>query len=420
MKSLREILYPYYFRFVYLGKLRRVRNRSIRSIKKKGKARILFIVSNLAMWRTQKLFDMLSNDNQFEVFIILASFAHFDSDQKSNNLKELRQFFSERGISFLEADSLTSPANYVRETLIPDIIFYPQQYQSLYNNGLDSELYDTYLLCYVPYALIVFDQGWLYNQRFNNVAWRLYFPSDLHKINARNRAINKGANVRLVGEAISDLYLEREHKDSWKKHIGKKKRIIWAPHFSIEEGGWLHRGSFLILNQVMLNLADKYKDQVQFAFKPHPRLLTELYNSPQWGKEKADAYYQKWAQMPNTQLETGSYVDLFMTSDAMIHDCGSFTAEYHYTQNPVMFFTRDLDGVKKQLNELGLAAIEAHYIGGSAEDIESFIESVVLKGEDPLKPARKAVFDKYLLPPNGRSAAENIYHDLKSSLGFEK
>ena len=420
MKSLREILYPHYFRFVYLEKIRRIRNRSIRSIKKRGKARILFIVSNLAMWRTQKLFDLLSSDNHFEVFIILASYASFDSDQKSNNLKELRQYFSKRGISFVEADNFSSPADYVRKTIAPDIIFYPQQYLSLYKNGLDSEYYDTYLLCYVPYALIVFDQGWLYNQRFNNVAWRLYFPSYLHKINARDKAINKGVNVRLVGEAISDLYFERKHKDFWKKDVRRKKRIIWAPHFSIEEGGWLHRGSFLVLNQVMLELADKYKDQVQFAFKPHPRLLTELYNSQQWGKEKADAYYQKWADMPNTQLETGSYVDLFMTSDAMIHDCGSFTAEYHYTQNPVMFFTSDLDGVKKQLNELGLAAIDAHYIGSTAADIEHFIEQVVLKGEDPLKSARKEVFDKYLLPPNGRSAAENIYHDLLTSLGFEK
>lgn len=30
------------------------------------------------------------------------------------------------------------------------------------------------------------------------------------------------------------------------------------------------------------------------------------------------------------------------------------------------------------------------------------------------------VYDKYLLPPNGRSCAENIYHDLLLSLGFEK
>ena len=112
--------------------------------------------------------------------------------------------------------------------------------------------------------------------------------------------------------------------------------------------------------------------------------------------------------------------DLFMNSDAMIHDCGSFTAEYLYTQRPVMFYTHDRKAVEKQLNELGMAALDAHYIGGSADDIESFIKDVVIGENDPKVSARKAVYDKYLLPPNGRSTAENIYHDLLSSLGFEK
>ena len=170
----------------------------------------------------------------------------------------------------------------------------------------------------------------------------------------------------------------------------------------------------------MLELAIRYVEQIQIAFKPHPRLLTELYNHPDWGKEKADAYYRQWAEMPNTQLETGEYIDLFMNSDAMIHDCGSFTAEYLYTQRPVMFYTHDRKAVEKQLNELGMAALDAHYIGGSADDIESFIKDVVIGENDPKVSARKAVYDKYLLPPNGRSTAENIYHDLLSSLGFEK
>ena len=85
-----------------------------------------------------------------------------------------------------------------------------------------------------------------------------------------------------------------------------------------------------------------------------------------------------------------------------------------------MFYTHDRKAVEKQLNELGMAALDAHYIGGSADDIESFIKDVVIGENDPKVSARKAVYDKYLLPPNGRSTAENIYHDLLSSLGFEK
>ena len=187
----------------------------------------------------------------------------------------------------------------------------------------------------------------------------------------------------------------------------------------VTEKDWLHRGSFLFLNEAMLRLAEKYKSILTFVFKPHPRLLTELYNHPNWGKERTDAYYKQWRDLPYTRLESGNYISLFLESDAMIHDCGSFSVEYHYTQNPVLFFTNDLASIKGQLNELGLAAINAHYIGSSIGDIEAFIENVVIKGEDPMKQKRKAVYDQYLVPPNGKTAAENIYDDLVKSLKLE-
>ena len=420
MMSFKEHIYLLYFKYLYLNQLSWKRKSLIQALQKRGKANVLFFVSNVAMWRAQKVFDLLNRDEHFSVSVFLYPFSSFEKEQRLQAIHTLRDYFSERQLPFYDGTQIEDPAAFIKKEIRPDIVFYPQQYMNLYGNGLDSELYDDLLLCYIPYALIVFDQGWLYNQRYNNVAWRLYFPSQLHKDNAEHLAINKGRNVRLVGEASADAYLDEDHSNPWKERQSRKKRIIWAPHFSIGKDGLLHRGSFLDLHALMLKLATQYAEHIQIAFKPHPRLLTELYNHPDWGKEKADAYYRKWAEMPNTQLETGEYIDLFMNSDAMIHDCGSFTAEYLYTLRPVMFYTHDRKAVEKQLNELGMAALDAHYIGGSADDIESFIKDVVIGENDPKVSARKAVYDKYLLPPNGRSTAENIYHDLLSSLGFEK
>jgi CDP-glycerol glycerophosphotransferase (TagB/SpsB family) len=97
--------------------------------------------------------------------------------------------------------------------------------------------------------------------------------------------------------------------------------------------------------ELMLELAQAYKDRIQIAFKPHPSLITQLYQHPDWGKERADDYYARWQQMENTQLETGGYVDLFMTSDAMIHDSGSFVVEYLYANRPVMFVSINLQSI---------------------------------------------------------------------------
>jgi CDP-glycerol glycerophosphotransferase (TagB/SpsB family) len=160
----------------------------------------------------------------------------------------------------------------------------------------------------------------------------------------------------------------------------------------------------------MINLANKYKDNIQIAFKPHPLLLTKLYKV--WGKKKTDDYYAQWVNGENTQLVLGDYVSLFMLSDALVHDCSSFTVEYHYTRKPVMYLTKDehhADG----LNDFGKMAFDLHYKGSCEEDIEAFINDVI-EGRDEMKEKRKKFYNDYLLPPNGNSASENI---IKAILG---
>jgi CDP-glycerol glycerophosphotransferase (TagB/SpsB family) len=160
--------------------------------------------------------------------------------------------------------------------------------------------------------------------------------------------------------------------------------------------------------EVMLSIAKSYSDKIQFAFKPHPRLFTELCGHPDWGEDRARQYYQEWQDMENTQVETGEFVDLFMTSDAMIHDCSSFCCEYLFTGKPVLFMMRDEERQVSLLNEMSHAALYAHYIGRSPDAPEQFLRKQVSEGFDPKKDERARVATSYLIPPNGKSAAENI------------
>ena len=112
--------------------------------------------------------------------------------------------------------------------------------------------------------------------------------------------------------------------------------------------------------------------------------------------------------MDNTQLQTGEFVDLFMTSDAMIHDSGSFSVEYHYSGKPVMYVADNIEEQISNKNELGEKAMRLHYIGKTKQDIIDFIENVVLKGEDPMKQEREQFKQDYLLPPNDKTVAQNM------------
>jgi hypothetical protein len=96
-----------------------------------------------------------------------------------------------------------------------------------------------------------------------------------------------------------------------------------------------------------------------------------------------------------------------MTSDAMIHDSGSFSVEYHYSGNPVLYIADNFEQQVAEKGELGKLAMHQHYVGKCKEDIIRFIEEVVLNENDPMKEGRKEFYNQFLLPPNGKSVAEN-------------
>jgi CDP-glycerol glycerophosphotransferase (TagB/SpsB family) len=152
---------------------------------------------------------------------------------------------------------------------------------------------------------------------------------------------------------------------------------------------------------------------VQFAFKPHPVLKFRLLNL--WGAERTESYYRQWQTLPNTQLEEGYYNDLFLTSDAMIHDSITFTAEYIYTRKPVLFTVRD-SSMENCWNEFGDKAFNLHYRAYSESDIENFINDAVLNGNDPKAADRTAFYSEYLYPKDGIMPSEKIYNILEKEI----
>ena len=126
-----------------------------------------------------------------------------------------------------------------------------------------------------------------------------------------------------------------------------------------------------------------------------------------WGKEKTDQYYTFWETSPNTQLEEGKYLGLFMHSDAMIHDCVSFTIEYLYTRNPVLFLCRKGDETEDNLNSFAKRAKYCHYFAHHEQDIQSFIEYVI-SGDDKMLPERESFYKENLVPPGEQNSVNNI------------
>ena len=414
--SLKTTLYQHYFKNVYLQRTERAHAQRVMDVRRRGHANVVFILSSLSMWRCQRLYDLLASDSRFSPYLILYPFPNYTEEERASSIVQLQKYLKDRGISGFDLSREASPGSFLKSRFDPDIIFYPQPYNELFSNDLDSLYFEDRLLCYVPYGCNVISESWPFSQRFSNIAWRLFYSSNEDGQVAQSSALNKGKNVKVVGFTAFDQFADSGHTIQWKKQECDKKKVIWAPHYSITDTGPIQHGSFLEIYDTMLEMARQFQTDIQFVFKPHPRLLSELYEYPGWGKERTDNYYRCWKDGANTQLVTGDYVDLFLSSDAMIHDSVSFMAEYHFSHQPALYTTGDVQQTKRQLNELGKRAIDAHYLGKQKSEIISFLENVVLGGEDPLRNKRLAFYNDYLIPPGGKSVAEIIYEDLIESL----
>lgn len=403
-----KIYQRYNFRVSFYNRAYRIR---IQQIREKEHANVVFIAANLSMWRYQGLYCYLSKDSRFTVTVVIAPFQNFVEIEQKRHETELISYFQKHEVSYVTLEEL--PKDSYIKSLNPDIIFYPQPYCN-YGTNIDYQYFRDVLLAYYPYGLQSLYLNWGYNLEFHNIVWRLYYPTNLHLNNAKKLSANNGKNVRVVGEPNYDRYLSST-LNPWKCEESKKK-IIWAPHYQIEPNEMFYRPSFMWTYQLMVDIARLYKDRLHIAFKPHPKLFSTLCHHPEWGEERTKEYYKLWETMSNTQLETGDFIDLFVNSDALIHDCGSFTSEYQYTKKPCMFLTREDETLFDTLCPFGRKCMDNHYIGHSKEEIVDFIEKVVFQGVDKKATQRECFYNDYLLPPNNLTTAENTYNDLVASI----
>ena len=413
---LKSLLFNY-LRSIYYRSLRAYyflpHRRILHKIRKEDSVNVFFLISSLPMWRLQSLYDLLVKDSRYNLSIILLPFDTFSTEEQRSCMTELRDYFDIREITYIDVSKEEISAKRWKE-MNPQIIFYQQMYSTIYHSHFSLVNNLNKLICYLPYGIITIKGDWIYNTKFTNLAWRLFYPTELHVDYAKSHSFNHAKNVRAVGEPDAALFMEEGRKTVCSDdHI---KRVVWAPHYSVVEGGMLHRASFLWLADEMQRLVKEYDGKVFFILKPHPRLISTLYSLPEWGKEKTDAYFESWSKGSNTELVTGQYIDIFKSSDAMIHDCGSFTAEYLYTGNPVMFISSDFNHVYEGLDYFGTKCLDLHYHGSDKKDIVYFLDNVVLKNEDPMEEKRKLFRDGYLMQNGSCSVGKAIYDTITSDI----
>ena len=382
------------------------KSQKIRKIRKKDKIKVLFVLTELGPWKTEILYLAMLQHPRFEPVLGVTT-----SPEDASFRKPLEDYLNIKKYEWKSIYGRT-----ISEDIKPDIIFYQKPYYSAYNEDIRYDRHWNALFCYVYYAFNSVELDFATNVGLYNFAWQIYYENEMSAQCRRPLMKNKGKNIVVTGMPIQDMLLKpkSDFDDPWKQ-LGQLKRIIYAPHHTIGDIHFdgIEFSTFLSNADAMLEFAMKYKNKVQWAFKPHPLLYKNLVTV--WGEERTNHYYQQWASLPNTQLELGRYEALFKYSDAMIHDCASFTIEYHYTLNPVLYLIKD-EHHAYCLNTFATKAFDLHYKASNKIEIEKFIQNVI-EDKDPMRMKREQFYNECLLPPNGKTSCQNI---INAILGEEE
>ncbi|MCR8701968.1 hypothetical protein [Campylobacter sp. RM12176] len=292
-----------------------------------------------------------------------------------------------------------------------DIVFFGNPYEVMVhpNHFIWHMLKKNILTCFQNYGYfaITWCRTHIASSSFWNACWRVFVDSYENYNDLIMYNIRKGANAYISGYAKMDKLASIEYKNK------TRKQILLCPHHTINAKE-LELSNFLKYSDLFLELPQLYPD-VDFIFRPHPLLKYNL--TKYWGENKTNKYYDQIAAYSNAIYDTSEdYLDTFANSDAMIHDCGSFTAEYLFVNKPCCYMLKNSDDINKMFLPMGQKCLDNYYKAFNKDDILNFIDNVVIKGIDPMKSQRDKFLQELRLnyPNAGKRIVEYIKQEIVS------
>lgn len=350
--------------------------------------------------------EMLKSDF-FDPFIVVVP----DFYRKSISIKTMNEVYDQLSSKYSNVYKGLdeSSGEYLDFSNQLDIVFFGNPYEAMAhsNHFIWHMLKKNILTCFQNYGYftVLWGRNHIASLPFWNSCWRVFVDSqenynDLLVYNTR-----KGANAYISGYAKMDKLADIAPKSH------SRKQILLCPHHTIDCND-LQLSNFLKYADFFLELPKIYPE-LDFIFRPHQLLKYNLSNY--WGKEKTDKYYKTLLSNPNVRYDTTQdYFETFANSDAIIHDCGSFTAEYLFTSKPCCYMLKNNDEIDKIFLPMGKKCLNNYYKAFSKDEICKFIENVVIKNIDPMKEQRKK-FSKQLklnYPNVGKTIVEYIKQEI--------
>lgn len=424
LQFLKYSVYDQYNKRLLLSRVNVMHSRLHSNLKGSKSIRVVFLVLHKSIWKVDPVFQKMLKDPSFEPIILVCPCVQEDNESMLKNLRETYTFFTERKYPVISSYNEVSSTWVKLEELKPSLVFFTNPH-SLTMPEYYEYAYETYLSCYVPYYIMGTNHVGCAEFEFNtmmlNSMWRIYWPHELAFDQFALYSLSNGVGSSVTGYPACEplIYLSKNIQNKvWKQQSKAKKKVIYAPHHTID-GGEGALSFFLTIADQMVTIAKQNRDYIQWAFKPHPLLKTKLYSNAQWGKVKTDKYFSFWEEMSYTQLEEGGYEELFKQSDAIIHDCSSFIVEYAFVRKPGLYLIHK-SKLDLLVNDFGKSALKEYLLAETFEEVEFFLTRLV-NGTLEMQETPDSLFHEYVEKYYELKApSEHIIEDLKISLELVK
>ncbi len=416
--------YKYKNKIAEISKISKKHNSIINDYQQHSKTplTIIYTVMHISVFKTDLIFKKMLKDSNFKPVILIVPYIFENENKMLNDMDDMYNYFKKLGFPVINAYNKEDKSWVdVKKDINPDMVFMSNPH-NLTKHRYYKDIFSNYICYYVPYGYPTSNYGGYfdqYNQLFHNAMYKIFSSANSDLDICKKYSDNKGINVEVTGYPATEIYLDKKYKckDVWKKQSKKKLRIIFAPHHTIAMPTF-PLATFLQYGEYLQELVEIYKDTIQWAFKPHPLLKMKLKKHKDWGEKKTNEYWDFWKNQENTQLNESEYADLFMTSDAMIHDCSSFIGEYLFTNKPVLYLIPPKVNILNYFSPLGIECFGACAHGNKQEDIDIFIKSLI-KGEDDMKEKREQFLEKNVYPYHkDKMPSDRIIESIKKDFGI--
>lgn len=380
--------------------------------------RVGFFVVSDNCFQTEKIFRFMLDDPLFDPrIVVIPDVCHGEENQRSCMERTLRTLRAAYGDRVLSSERGGVYADMAAEF---DICSTCNPYQGLtlkqYTiEDMAARGIPVFFAKYFHRAGDIWEKH-IYAELPLGSMW-LYFAdaeSELERFHEFN-ACKSTANVKITGCLKVDGFADFQERKR------ERKRVIIAPHHTVSDACELKIGNFLNYSDFFLSLPLRYP-QIDWVFRPHPLLMTNLVAYNLWTREAVDEYLRKMSAYSNVEYQVGgNYDDTFVNSDGMIQDCGSFLPEYFYVGKPQCYI---LESKARELQQYGWSAygrdlLEHTYRAYAERDVVDFIENVILEGKDVMKDERQSWFERTLCT-NYPNASKMAYEIIKSQIFDER